>query len=143
METTVRLRGPVLRNHIDVRRLLPELADAEQEHFFVLGLDAKNRVVVKHLAALGTANNVTVCPRDVFRELIRQNAVSCIVAHNHPSGDAQPSPSDLGLTDRLVQCGRLVGIEVLDHLIVGEGCSYSFAEHGLIEEQHTPTRSAA
>jgi len=96
----------------------------------VVPLDARNRAIRKRplMVALGTASSVTVHPRDVFREAVKANAVSVIVAHNHPSGDVDPSEDDIALTARLKRAGDLLGITLLDHLILAPGgkmCSLS------------------
>ena len=112
----------------DVVLRLAHLTTAEQEHFYVLGLDAKHRVTVTHLAALGTVDRGEVHPRDVFRELIRGNCVSMIICHNHPSGDPSPSAEDDALTQRLNQAAQLLGIDLLDHVIIGRETVYSYEE---------------
>jgi DNA repair protein RadC len=117
-----------------VEALLPafESRFAEQEGFAVLCLTARHCVIGKPvLVSLGTATEVTVHPRDVFREAIRRNAVAVLVGHNHPSGRLEPSASDVELTHRLVLVGELLGIPVLDHLIVGaRGEHVSLRERG-------------
>jgi len=103
---------------------------AEQENFVALVLDAQNRVVSDFLVARGTLTSCPVHPREVFRPLVRAGAAAVIVAHNHPSGCAEPSAQDLALTKRLVRCGDLMGIRVLDHVIVARGSHISLAERG-------------
>lgn len=121
-----------IRSAADVAKLLAHIATAEQEHGYVLGLDSQHRVVIKHLAALGTVDHVHVSPRDVFRELIRANCVAMIVAHNHPSGSTTPSDTDDALTRQLTDGAKLLGIDLLDHVIVASGGHYSYAEEGKI-----------
>ena len=105
----------------------------EQEAFVVVALNTKNEVQGKPwLVALGTVNGVTVHPRDVFREAIRRNAMSIIIAHNHPSNDLEPSEDDIALTNRLEKAGKVLGIQILDHLVVGKSSYCSFADEGLI-----------
>lgn len=123
---------PTIKCARDAARLLKHIATAEQEHFYVLGLDAKYRVVVTHCAAIGTVDRVNVAPRDVFRELIRHNCTVFMVAHNHPSGDPQPSSGDLQLTLELQVAGELLGIKLLDHLIIARDCFYSTREEVFI-----------
>lgn len=99
------------------------------ERFGVLSLDAKHRVIGWDVVSTGTLDATIVHPREVFRTAILQNAAAVIVAHNHPSGDPNPSPDDCALTERLRQCGTLMGIDVLDHVIVGfDGSYYSMKE---------------
>jgi DNA repair protein RadC len=92
-----------------------------QEKFAVLLLDIKHRLMGSQIISIGTATETIAHPRDIFREVIRQGAVRVIVAHNHPSGILDPSPEDLALTRQLLSGGRLLGIPVLDHLILGNG----------------------
>jgi len=104
----------------------------EEEHFAVLGLDARQRVRLVRRVAVGTVAQVDVHPREVFRPLLRGAAHSVILVHNHPSGEATPSHADLELTQRLVEVGRLVGIPVLDHLVVTRDAYVSLAELGVL-----------
>ncbi len=119
---------PRIRSAHDAAHLLRHIAAAEQEHFYVLGLDTKHRVVVTHCAGIGTADYVTVTLRDVFRELIRHNCLAFIAAHNHPSLDPTPSPGDLQLTLDMQLAGKLLGVRHLDHLILAGDSFYSIRE---------------
>ncbi len=103
-----------------------------QEHFIALALDGRLRVIRELVVAVGGLSTVHVRPREVFRELIVQNAASTIVSHNHPSGDAEPSAEDLLLTQRLVHAGELLAIPVIDHIIVTEHNYVSLHERGHI-----------
>ena len=89
------------------------------EHFDVIGLSTKNHVLFKETISIGSLNATIVHPREVFKGLIRRSCAACIFVHNHPSSDPLPSDEDLLLTKKLVECGKLIGIEVLDHVIVG------------------------
>lgn len=110
----------ILSNPESVFRLLqPQLSHLEQEHFLVLFADSKNRWLGQKMISKGLLNATLVHPRDIFREALRYNAHAILVAHNHPSGDPLPSPEDLETTRRLVRCGTLMQIELLDHVIVG------------------------
>ena len=102
------------------------LRDAKQESFTVILLDSKNRYVREETVALGSLNQSIVHPREVFRPAIQGAAASVILVHNHPSGDPSPSDEDVRVTERLVEAGKLLGIRVLDHIIVGEGRYFSF-----------------
>jgi len=93
-------------------------------------LDTKYRVMRASVVASGTLNATVVEPRDVFREAVQGAAAAVIVFHNHPSGDPHPSPDDEELTRRLSAAGVLMGIDVLDHMILGDGRYYSFKEKG-------------
>jgi len=119
----------VLREPADVyRHLRPRLQGMTQEVFLVLVLDARNGVVDEIEVARGTLTGVEVHPREVFRPLVRQAAAAAIVAHNHPSGDSQPSPDDIALTRRLQLAGELLGIPILDHIVIGRDDFTSVAE---------------
>lgn len=102
------------------------LQDARQETFTVILLDSKNRYLREETVALGSLNQTIVHPREVFRPAIQGAAASVILVHNHPSGDPSPSEEDMRVTERLVKVGKLLGIRVLDHIIVGEGRYFSF-----------------
>jgi DNA repair protein RadC len=104
----------------DVADLLDDLRHQRQEHFVAIYLDSKNVILRVATLHIGTANASLVGVREVFREAVREGAVSIIVAHNHPSGDPEPSTEDIEVTARLVDAGRLLGIDVLDHVIIGE-----------------------
>jgi DNA repair protein RadC len=105
---------------------------AQEEHFWALHLDTKHRVIREKEIAVGSLSESVVHPREVFKEAILDSAATVIFVHNHPSGNPAPSPQDRRLTTRLCEAGRLVGIQVLDHLIVGDVEYFSFAEHGLL-----------
>lgn len=110
-----------------------ELSQGEQEAVHVFGVDARHRVRCRHIAAIGQVDRVQVSAADVYRPLLREGMAAALVAHNHPSGEACPSPEDEQLTLRLAQAGYLLGIQLLDHLIVARNDYFSFAEHGLLE----------
>ncbi|MGB9588898.1 MAG: RadC family protein [Armatimonadota bacterium] len=112
--------------------LIPELRDAPQERFKAVLLNTKGEVLKIRDVTIGTLNSTVVIPRDVFRIAVASNSASVIVAHNHPSGDPTPSRDDINITRRLVEAGEIVGIEVLDHLIVGDGRWISLKERGLM-----------
>jgi len=110
------------------RRLRPRVAGLQQELFFAVGIDVRNRVLDIVEIARGTVHGVDVHPREVFRPLVRMAAAGGLVAHNHPSGDPTPSCEDIALTRRLREVGRIVGIPLVDHVIVGASESCSIAE---------------
>lgn len=125
-------RRPV-RSPADAATLMmPEMRFLAKEHFRVLLLDAKNRIVASELVSIGTLNSSLVHPRELFRRAIQTSAAAVILVHNHPSGDPAPSAEDLSLTRRLVEAGKLLGIEVLDHLIIGDNRYVSLKERGLL-----------
>ncbi|MBM0845350.1 DNA repair protein RadC [Staphylococcus saprophyticus] len=103
----------------------------DREVFFVMCLNTKNHVVAVHRCHIGSSNASIVHPREVFKSAILNNAASVIVAHQHPSGDITPSMEDINVTKRLVEAGKLLGIEMLDHLVVNnEGKFTSLKERG-------------
>jgi len=103
-----------------------------QEHFAVLALDAKNKPLgIDHLS-IGSSMGATVDPRLIFQGALLMGSVSLILAHNHPSGDARPSPEDIEITQRIVTGGKHLGILVLDHIILGRGAFFSFLDSGLL-----------
>ncbi|MDE3074994.1 MAG: JAB domain-containing protein [Chloroflexota bacterium] len=104
------------------------LADVDREHFVVLLLDAKSRIIGINTVAVGTLDGAPVHPREVFKAAVLANAACVIVAHNHPSGDPTPSPQDRAVTRLLQRAGDAMRIPVLDHVIVtADGASFSFA----------------
>lgn len=112
------------------RMLLPLIGHEEQEHFVVLFLDTRNRIVDKEVLYKGTLNQSMIRVSEVFRGAVRRQCAGIIVAHNHPSGDPSPSPEDVALTRRLVEAGKLVEVDVLDHIVVGRGTWVSLRERG-------------
>jgi DNA repair protein RadC len=117
--------GPI-RSPRDACRAAGSIRCEDREHFVVLYLNARNVVVHQETVSVGSLNANIVHPREVFRPAIMKGAAALILAHNHPSGDVSPSREDLNLTARLVEAGRLIGIEVLDHLIVSGSKYLSF-----------------
>ncbi|HEB12292.1 MAG TPA: JAB domain-containing protein [Actinobacteria bacterium] len=110
--------------------LIPKMRDLEEEHFKALILDTKNQLLRVVDVAVGTLNAAIVHPREIFKIAIKANAAGLIVAHNHPSGDTSPSREDITLTRRLAEAGRILGIEFIDHIIIGDGCWLSLKEKG-------------
>ena len=111
--------------------LIPLIGHQEQEHFVVLYLDTRNRVMDREVLYKGSLNTSLVRIAEVFRGAIRRNCAAIIVAHNHPSGEPNPSPEDVALTRRLVEAGKLMEVEVLDHVVIGQGRFVSLRERGL------------
>lgn len=127
------LDGLQVRRATDIADLLRlELSQGEQEAVHVFGLDARHRVRCRHIAAVGQVDRVQVSLADIFRPLVREGMASVLVAHNHPSGEALPSPQDRRLTVRIAQVGHMLGISLLDHVIVARGGHYSFADAGVL-----------
>lgn len=109
---------------------LKDCAYSEQEEFWVLALASNKRVISKAMIFRGTADQCLVHPRDVFKFAITQNASAIIIAHNHPSGDISPSSEDNKTTAQMVECGKLLGIPVCDHLILSGPNRYSYMQEG-------------
>lgn len=133
-----KVRTPIaqMRSSRDVRDILSSyLADVDREHFVVLLLDQKNKVIGIHTVSTGSLTASIAHPREVLKVCILSNAASFVCGHNHPSGDPQPSTADRELTQRLRDAGMLMGIAMLDHVIIGDGAEayYSFADNGLID----------
>ena len=115
----------VINSPQDVANLLQaEMAALEQEHLRVLLLNTKNQVLRTEEVYVGNVNSSIVRPAEVFRQAVRDNAPSIIIVHNHPSGDPTPSPEDVNITRELVAAGKLLSIELLDHLVIGSGGRY-------------------
>lgn len=109
---------------------LKRYGNKRQEHFLLATINAGNEMIKIHIVSIGLLNRTLIHPREVFHRAIVDNAHSIILAHNHPSGDLKPSREDREATQRLVNAGKLMGIEVLDHLIIGRKGFYSFRESG-------------
>jgi DNA repair protein RadC len=123
--------APVIRKPADAAELMmEELRYLKKEHFICLFLDTKNRVIARETLSVGTLNASLVHPREVFRAAIKCSSASIICLHNHPSGDPTPSPEDVAMTRRLQEAGELVGIDVLDHLVIGDNRFISLKEQG-------------
>jgi DNA repair protein RadC len=121
-----------VRSPADVAQLLmAEMSHLEQEHFRVILLDTRNRVINHVTLYVGSLNASHIRVGEVFRDAVRQSAAAIVVCHNHPSGDPTPSPEDVEVTRQLVEAGRLFDIEVLDHLIIGQQRFVSLRERGL------------
>lgn len=110
-----------------------ELKDKKKEHFYALYLDTKNRIIAKELVSIGILNASLIHAREVFSPAIKVNCRSVILVHNHPSGDCEPSSADTELTKAMVDAGKLLGINVLDHVIVGNDKYLSFNEEGILK----------
>ena len=112
--------------------VLRELSLEDKEHFMIIMLNTKHRVIAKKVISIGHLHASLVHPREMFKEAIKRSSAAVILVHNHPSGDLTPSQDDLTTTDRLREVGEILGIEVLDHIIVGDNRYLSFREQGLL-----------
>lgn len=131
----VRESTPVLcRTPEDAAQLVADTATLAQESFTVITLNTKHKVIDRHLITLGLADSSLVHPREVFRTAIQDGAAAIILSHNHPSGDPSPSAEDLRITRQLVEAGRILDIQILDHVIIGRGETpfTSLREAGLV-----------
>lgn len=111
---------------------MEDLRHRKQEHMKLLMLNTKSKLIGETDISKGTVNASLVSPRELFIEALEKNAVSIILMHNHPSGDPTPSKNDILLTKRVTDAGNLIGIELLDHIIIGNNCYISFAEQRLL-----------
>ena len=110
--------------------------DREKEHFWILGLNTKNVIQYTDLVSIGSLSASIVHPRETFRLAVMKATANIIIGHNHPSGDTKPSQEDILLTKRLAQAGEILGINVLDHVIIGsEGSYFSFRDNGMINRK--------
>ena len=116
----------------DVWQQMADIRDNKKEHFVVFYLDTRNQQIKREIISVGTLNASLVHPREVFEPAIRHNAAHIIIAHNHPSGDPEPSQEDLVLTRRLTEAGKILGIELLDHVIITQYQWLSLKERSLI-----------
>ena len=139
---TIRLKGEEIKIFcaddiygIMQRILLREnKIDRNREHFWTISLDTAHKVLNIELVSLGSIKGTLVEPMEVFSVPLQKRAVRVILVHNHPSGEVKPSAADKDLTDQLIQCGLLLNVTVLDHMIITEKRYYSFADSGLLKE---------
>lgn len=115
-----------------VKILRSTLKDKAKEHFKLVILDSRNRIITITNVSTGTLNANLAHPREIFKDAISHNAASVILCHNHPSGDPEPSEDDLKITKQLTEAGKILGIEVLDHIIIGQEKYFSFKDKSLI-----------
>ncbi len=127
-----RQTGPPVTSPQEAYLLVADMAELRKEHFRCLYLDARRRLLSSETISIGTLTASLVHPREVFQPAVARSAASVLVAHNHPSGDPEPSAEDLALTRRLRQAGDILGIELVDHLVVGRGAYVSLKELGYL-----------
>lgn len=124
---------PILSSSRSIHeRFSPRFKNLKKELFIAVLLDAKNRFLRECRVSEGTLTNSLIHPREAFREAIRESAASVIFVHNHPSGDPSPSRDDIAVTGRLKSAGEIIGINVLDHIIIGDGSYVSLREQGVV-----------
>ncbi|GGP13642.1 RadC family protein [Oceanobacillus neutriphilus] len=112
--------------------VMEEMRNLAQEHFVALFLNTKNQIIHRQTLFIGSLNASIVHPRELFREAVRRSAASVLVCHNHPSGDPTPSQEDILVTKRLVESGKIIGIEVIDHLVIGNERFVSLKQKGYL-----------
>ncbi len=112
--------------------VMEEMRYLDREHFCALLLNTKNQVLARETISIGTLNSSAIHPRELFKAAIRRSAAGVILLHNHPSGDPTPSRQDIEVTSRLIEAGSIIGIQVLDHLVIGDNKFISFKAKGLI-----------
>jgi DNA repair protein RadC len=116
----------------EVFELFRDLEHESREHFIALHLDSKNTIICFDRVSIGSLNAAVIHPRELFKAVLLSSAAAVILVHVHPSGDPTPSREDLELTGRLKECGELLGVRVLDHVIIGHDCFVSLADRGLM-----------
>ena len=123
---------PLINGAKDTAAQLSDMRDLKKEHFVVLYLNAKNQLVHKETISMGTLNANLVHPREVFEPALKYSAAQIIAAHNHPSGDPKPSDDDMEITKRLTEAGKLMGIDMIDHIIISKNSYFSLKEEGCL-----------
>ncbi|PKK89539.1 MAG: hypothetical protein CVV64_14115 [Candidatus Wallbacteria bacterium HGW-Wallbacteria-1] len=126
----IKPQGLKIKSPSEVLPLLHHYADRRQEHFMVISINGANEVMSVRVATIGLVNQCQVHPREVFADAIAERATAIIVAHNHPSGELNPSPEDMAVTKRLHDAAELLGIKLLDHIIFNTRGYLSMAERG-------------
>lgn len=127
---------PRLRDSAQVAELLiEEMMYEKRELFMTINLNSKMQVESKSVISIGNLDSAPVHPREVFGPAIRRGAAAVVVAHNHPSGDPSPSPQDIEVTERLISASKILGIKLIDHVIVGNGCFTSMKSEGYFGDQ--------
>jgi len=122
-----------VKSHQDVIKLVRQkLKDKKKEHFLILCLDTRNNLIKISNISTGTLDANLVHPREVFKEAIQSLSSSIILVHNHPSGNPEPSDADIDITKRILETGKAVGIDILDHIIIANNRSFSFKEKGIV-----------
>ena len=134
LEKKIIKKNPVNNSKALFDYLYHSIRDKSREYFKIIFLDSKNRVISTETHSKGTITASSVYPREVIHAAIRHKAAALIFAHNHPSGDPKPSAEDVAITRQLVFAGRVMGLTVHEHIIIGDNCYYSFADHGHIAQ---------
>ena len=125
-------KSELLMSPRDVWEQMSDLREQKKEHFVVFYLDSRSQIIQREIISIGTLNASLVHPREVFELAIKHNTAQIIVSHNHPSGNAEVSYNDIEVTKRLIQAGKILGIEILDHVVVAKTDFSSFKERNLL-----------
>jgi len=133
LETFVEEPKRKVRSPKDVYTMMyPKMREQKKEKFITLYLDTKNQILKEETVSIGSLNASIVHPREVFKSALLESSASVIMIHNHPSGDPSPSREDIMVTEKLVEGGKLLGIDVLDHIIIGDGKYVSLKDEGFV-----------
>ena len=124
--------GKSITNSSDIYQLFSYLSRESKEHFISIHLDTKNRIICVDTISVGSLTSSIVHPREVFKSVLLSSAASIAIVHNHPSGTTEPSKDDINITKRLKEAGDFLGIPVIDHIIIGNGCYISLIEKGYL-----------
>lgn len=130
MRRRIKPEGLKIKFPIDVLPLIQHYSDRKQEHFLCISVNGANEVMSVRVITIGLVNQTQVHPREVFADVIAERATAIIVAHNHPSGNLQPSKEDIKITNRIKDASKILGIKLLDHIIFNTKGYYSFVETG-------------
>ncbi len=126
-------RNNSINNARDVVKLfLPDMSFLKKEHFKSIFLDSRKRIIKEETIFIGSLNTSIIHPREIFQAAFEEGAAAIILLHNHPSGDPKPSDDDIEITEQLAKAGEILGIEVIDHLIIGHNRYFSFKEKGYL-----------
>lgn len=111
--------GETMHNAESFYKEMQDLKDSTKEHFIVFYLDSNNKIIMREIVSIGTLNTCLISPTIIFRNAIIRNCNSIVIAHNHPSGDVEPSYEDINITKLLIRAGKILQIKLLDHIIIG------------------------
>lgn len=126
--------GVRIRNAEEIVKLTEELRGKKQEYFLTLTLDGASNLIQKRTVFIGTLNQSIVHPREIFADAISDRAAGIVFVHNHPSDNVSPSKEDIAITNRLVEVAKIVGIDVIDHIIIGKDGYFSFQAEGMLSK---------
>lgn len=124
--------GVRIRSDKDIIPLVAEVADKKQEYFLTLTIDGANQLIQKRTVFIGTVNQSLIHPREIFADAVADRAAGIVLVHNHPSGICAPSQEDFNVTDRMLKAGKIMGIDIMDHIIITKDDYYSFQRSGYL-----------